>query len=1240
MVAFILPSFAKGEISPALYGRVDVAMYKHALRRARNTIIHPDGGISNKPGSLIVGPVKDHTVSTTRLFDFQFRTSDQYVLEFGTEYMRVIRNDAHVLNASTAITGAIQTNPVVITALAHGLSDDAEVFITAVLGMTELNGNRYIIKKVSTDKFELAHQVTEDAIDGTNFTAYTSAGTVADIFELATPYAAGDLSTLKMVQSGDILTVTHPTYAPRDLARTGHNAWTLTVNTYAPTQADPTGVAISVQGSSGSTTQRYRVTAIRQEEEIFEESLPGLSTTTQVISGATTNNPVVVTATSHPYANGDEVEINGIGGMTELNGRRFFVASQNTNDFELEDEDGTGFTAFSSNGTANATFAEVTNAATVANTNLTNFNRISWTAATNADRYAIYRRQSGRYRWIAEVDAPLVTFDDVSDRTTSAGAIHQTDNEVGPPRARNPFLFTDNFPAVSSYYQQRQVYGGPNNNPDTSYYSQTGNRLNMSISEPSQADDAMTASLNSRQVHAIRHFVPGNDLMILTSGGEWRINSGENSGFSIDTLKQKPQSEWGSSHHRPVVAGNVILFVEDGNARVRSLGYSFQLDSYTGTDLNILASHLLTEEGPDKFIITDWTYQSVPEGRLYIVRSDGQLLTMTFNQTQEIIAWTTWDTNGNYEAITSLRRSLSSVEDGVYFIVQRKVKGSGAEPMTVRYIERMSTRKFAQPEDAFFLDGGFTLDNPIPITNITSEGVVTTSIDHDFSSGDTVDIEGTQFETVFDADGNEVDPDESADGRFQIIVDGERTFSLYAANNATVTVPVIEDHTQSAESFDSQEPLVLTKPDGVEVGDLLLIFLSEGLSSIIADDLTSHLSNTRVPGWTRFTHFTRKGVGSSDPMDLAVSGYWRIADGTEADTVSTVNVLYDIDHGNSNLNYIDGWRPFYYYWLGADENISVYSLNLVGYYIRVSGADTTNPIHNIGSLNVFDDQTSVDISSVGTAVNGCLVFSLGTAQKPLLNTAHPEWTIPNGGSDDRQITGNLTSLSWGTKSQDRAGDSGTLTLATSLASSNMFLQFAINPADSSVASLDLGTFDTDAADGGNVRKAVTEISGLEDLEGECIELGGLGVVADGASQGSLCGTTAGSENCVVNGKITLCNLASRVHIGWRYISDIETLDVEASEGTLQGKTQRVPRVTIRYKESRLPLVGPNKFKLKRQKPREDEDMGDPTALLTTDIPFIIEPEWNSNGRIFIRMLEPEPLTITAIIPELEIEDDE
>ncbi len=70
------------------------------------------------------------------------------------------------------------------------------------------------------------------------------------------------------------------------------------------------------------------------------------------ITGATQANPVVLTVTSHPFANGDVINVVNVSGMSELNGRQFTVANQTTNTIELSGEDGTGHTAYSSGGIA------------------------------------------------------------------------------------------------------------------------------------------------------------------------------------------------------------------------------------------------------------------------------------------------------------------------------------------------------------------------------------------------------------------------------------------------------------------------------------------------------------------------------------------------------------------------------------------------------------------------------------------------------------------------------------------------------------------------------------------------------------------------------------------------------------------------------------------------------------------------------------------------------------------------
>jgi hypothetical protein len=73
---------------------------------------------------------------------------------------------------------------------------------------------------------------------------------------------------------------------------------------------------------------------------------------TATITGATQADPVVITATSHGFSNGDRVKITDVVGMTELNDRYFIVANVTADTFELYDEDGSTHTAYSSAGTA------------------------------------------------------------------------------------------------------------------------------------------------------------------------------------------------------------------------------------------------------------------------------------------------------------------------------------------------------------------------------------------------------------------------------------------------------------------------------------------------------------------------------------------------------------------------------------------------------------------------------------------------------------------------------------------------------------------------------------------------------------------------------------------------------------------------------------------------------------------------------------------------------------------------
>lgn len=103
-VSAMQASFAGGEISPNLYGRVDLERYASSLRRCRNFMVRQFGGVDNRAGFRFLGEAKNSS-QKCRLIPFQFSVSQTFALEFGAGYMHVWANGAPVLYTSGASAG-------------------------------------------------------------------------------------------------------------------------------------------------------------------------------------------------------------------------------------------------------------------------------------------------------------------------------------------------------------------------------------------------------------------------------------------------------------------------------------------------------------------------------------------------------------------------------------------------------------------------------------------------------------------------------------------------------------------------------------------------------------------------------------------------------------------------------------------------------------------------------------------------------------------------------------------------------------------------------------------------------------------------------------------------------------------------------------------------------------------------------------------------------------------------------
>lgn len=95
-------NFNSGEISPRALGRFDLAKYANAVKKLLNFLVYQLGGAMYRPGTRYVSEVKDSDLAV-RLIEFQFSTSQSYVIEVGDLYMRFYTDGAQVQSGGLPI---------------------------------------------------------------------------------------------------------------------------------------------------------------------------------------------------------------------------------------------------------------------------------------------------------------------------------------------------------------------------------------------------------------------------------------------------------------------------------------------------------------------------------------------------------------------------------------------------------------------------------------------------------------------------------------------------------------------------------------------------------------------------------------------------------------------------------------------------------------------------------------------------------------------------------------------------------------------------------------------------------------------------------------------------------------------------------------------------------------------------------------------------------------------------------
>lgn len=332
-------------------------------------------------------------------------------------------------------------------------------------------------------------------------------------------------------------------------------------------------------------------------------------------------------------------------------------------------------------------------------------NTITWAAVAGTDvEYQIYRERSGVFGFIGFTTDLTFIDDNINPDTT-----------LTPVQASERFQTANDYPSVVKLFQQRLIFGGTINEPETIFPSRIGDYENFTKTRILTADDSFSKGVTADGIAAVRALLPLRELLIFTSSGEFSL-SGPDGVLTATNPIEVQFGYSGSTDVKPLVVEDTALFLDRTGRQVRDLRYAFEQDGYTGNDLTVFVPHYFLADR-----IAGWAFSKNPYSIVWVYTESGRLLSLTYKREHQVWAWCDHDLSGG--KVESMTVIPEDDYDRLYMVVRRTINSA-----TKRYIERMDNRDFVDVADAWFVDCG-----------IKYEGAATTTITGlDHLEGETV----------------------------------------------------------------------------------------------------------------------------------------------------------------------------------------------------------------------------------------------------------------------------------------------------------------------------------------------------------------------------------------------------------------------------------------------------------------------------------------------------------------------
>lgn len=742
-------NFTGGEVSPTTRGRTDIVRYQNGAATLKNFIVKPQGGIFARPGTIFLGEIKDSS-KRSRLYEFEYSETVNYLLEFGNLYVRIFKNNVY--------TGVEVVTPYLEADLQYlKFTQSADVLYICHPGYQTRKLLRFsdvswsLVLFQQSDGPYLAVNDTDTQMAVSNYVDTATITTTADSFvvgdvgklveysktgipllALITAYVGArevvvtpkdnviaPIDPVAVLTRGDgKLTSTHAIFSNNNVGSYIKTTWgwELITEYFSETEV---GIQEGTHASKDLGT--VGTGALDTEVETVADGTAGNSATVEAIATSGAGEGVQITVTDQhtliEFEDGvstvADVET-AIGALTGTN-KVLRVKTAGTGATVLTGADVFGSTALSGGA---GSLSVVTTSGTVSLINRSITGTVSSTAdvflSTDVGRHLRLNFSSqqiwGNITAYSGVRQVTVAFDrsiPLKDRDVTK----LIDDGLTTLWRLGAWSATTGWPSVVTFHEERLAFAASPLEPQTFWLSVAGDYENFAPTDNESKvldDNAVTFTIASNKVNAIRWMISGPSLIMGTMGGGWQVSaSSTREAITPTNISVVQHTAHGSGHVRPLRVGPAVAFTQKTGTKLRELVYDYQTDSLVARDITIISEHMLKRGGR----AVEAAYQQEPNGVAWFALNDGGLAGLTYVRDQEVYAWHYHELGGAFGSGKSMVESVACLPDSsgeydtLYLIVKRTINGS-----TKRYIEYMDL-EYDPPtdtsrDDLYYVDCG------------------------------------------------------------------------------------------------------------------------------------------------------------------------------------------------------------------------------------------------------------------------------------------------------------------------------------------------------------------------------------------------------------------------------------------------------------------------------------------------------------------------------------------------------